>query len=416
LRKLDILVIHDPGPKDARGVEKRDTAVDEIIDALTAKGHNIEAFSVPGDVSAFVQGINERKPDLIFNLVESFGDNMHQDVNVAAVLELVGIPFTGCDVGGLFMAQDKVLTKKLLAFHGVKYPEFLTFAADHIETGGNVRFPLFVKPVRADASLGITTASLVQDFKSLIERVAYVHETFGGAALAEEYIDGREYYLSVIGHLEPQVLSIVELDFSGLPPDIIPVASYEAKWKVRTRAYKGTKSVIATNISDELRSRLKEAARASYLALQLRDYGRVDVRVTDGGEVYVIEVNPNPYLARDSELAMAAAGSNIQYEDLLESIVEMAWKRRRAERRKMQAAAAASSGAADKERADRADKAERAEKADRAERDKADKAEKKNGDKVPEKHAERHAEKPAAERAREKPAEKPPEKPAEKDS
>ncbi|MEW5849450.1 MAG: ATP-grasp domain-containing protein [Myxococcota bacterium] len=390
MKKLAILIIHDPGQHKDKGADKPDVVVEQITTVLQQKGHSVDRFPIPSDVEAFVSGVRARKPDLIFNLAESFGDNMYQDVNVAAVLELMGIPFTGSDVGGLFMAQDKVLTKKLLAFHGVKYPEYLTFSAAHIETGGNVRFPLFVKPQRADSSLGIHAASLVQDYKSLIERVAYVHETFGGAALAEEYIEGREYYLSVIGGLDPQVLSVVELDFSGLPHGAVHVASYDAKWKARTKAYKGTKSVIAREISDELRSRLKKVAREAYLALRLRDYGRVDVRVTEAGEIYVIEVNPNPYLERGSEVAMSAADAGIAYEDLIERIVEMAWKRRRELKAGMLTPAAmsgsvrATTRTAEKtaERAAEKEPAEKPEKGEhKAEGKTAEKTEAKNGDK-----------------------------------
>jgi len=370
LKRLDITVIHDAGQKDSKGVDRPDAVVEQVVSALTAKGHTVTSFPVPADVKDFVTGILATKPELVFNLAETFGRNIQMEVHLGALLELMDIPFTGADLGGLFLAQDKVLTKKLLHFHGVKFPEFLTFAPDRIETGGNIGFPLFVKPARADSSLGITGASLVHDFKSLVERVEYIHTEFASPALAEAYIDGREYYLSVIGHLNPRVLSIVEMDFSGLPPTMLPVASYEAKWNSRTRAYKGTKSVIATNVSEELAARLKEAAREAYLALQLRDYGRVDIRVSRGGDVFVIEVNPNPYLARDAELAMAAGHSGIPYEDLIEQIVEWTWKRRRARKSgEMQSAMGTREG----------------------------RHSDKHGEKHADRHPEKHAEKPAPE-------------------
>jgi D-alanine-D-alanine ligase len=366
MKRLAITVIHDAPVKDGKGVERHDAAVDHVAAALTAKGHKVTLFATPGEVTAFIDGLRATKPELVFNLVESFGDNVQMDVHVGALLELMNVPFTGADPGGLFMAQDKVLTKKLLQFHGVKYPQYLTFALDRIETGGNIKFPLFVKPARADSSLGITKASLVTDFKSLIERVAFVHDTFGGTALVEEYIDGREYYVSVIGHLTPRALALVEMDFSGLPPNEPPVASYDAKWNTRTRAYKGTKSVIATNITEELKSRVLAVAREAYLATQMRDYGRVDVRVTKGGDVYVIEVNPNPYLARDAELAMAAEHSGLPYEELLEQLVEMAWKRRRERRGQM--TPSASTNKQDIKDAKDAKDAKEKEKLERAER------------------------------------------------
>lgn len=328
MRRIDITIIHDPVP-DAKGPEKRDIVVDQVLAMLESRGHRVKTFPVPTDVSEFATGLRATNPDLVFNLSESFGDRLHHDYPIPAMLEVMDLPFTGADAGCMYMAQDKVLTKKLLNFHEVRYPEFITFAAERIETSQNLSFPLFVKPVRADASFGIHSRSLVHNFKSLIERVTYIQENFGGEALVEQYIDGREFYLSVTGHLDPQVLSVVELDFSGLPKNAVPVASFEAKWKTRTRAYRGTKSVIADGISNELRSRLAVVAREAYLALRCRDYGRIDCRVTEGGDIYVIEVNPNPYLAKDSEFAMAAGHSGIAYPDLVELIVELAWKRRR---------------------------------------------------------------------------------------
>lgn len=328
MRKIDIVIIHDPVP-DAKGPEKRDVVVDQVLATLEAKGHRVSALPVPTNVADFATGLKRANPDLVFNLAESFGDRLHHDYPIPAMLEVMGVPFTGADAGCMYLAGDKVLTKKLLNFHDVRYPEFITFAMDRIETSQNLSFPLFVKPVRSDASIGIHGRSLVHNFKSLIERVTYIQENFGGEALVEQYIGGREFYLSVTGHLDPKVMSVVEMDFSGLPKNAVPVASYEAKWKPRTRAYRGTKSVIADGISNELRSRLEQVAREAYLALRCRDYGRIDCRVTEGGDIYVIEVNPNPYLARESEFAMAAAHSGIGYEDLVEQIVELAWKRRR---------------------------------------------------------------------------------------
>lgn len=328
MRKLDIVIIHDPVP-DAKGPEKRDVVVDQVLTTLEARGHRVTAFPVPASVAEFATGLKKLNPGLVFNLAESFGDRLHHDYPIPAMLEVMGIPFTGADAGCMYLSGDKVLAKKLLNFHEVRYPEFITFAMDRIETSQNLSFPLFVKPVRSDASIGIHGRSLVHNFKSLIERVTYIQENFGGEALVEQYIGGREFYLSVLGHLDPKVMSVVEMDFSGLPKNAVPVASYEAKWKPRTRAYRGTKSVIADGISNELRSRLETVAREAYLALRCRDYGRIDCRVTEGGDIYVIEVNPNPYLAKDSEFAMAAGHSGIAYEDLVEQIVEQAWKRRR---------------------------------------------------------------------------------------
>ena len=245
------------------------------------------------------------------------------------LLELLGVDYTGSGPGELYLSQDKGLTKKLLAFEDILYPRFAVFSRDTaFETGGNLRMPLFVKPLRSDASLGIGGKSLVQDWNGLMERVNAIRKELDDAALAEEFIDGREFYVGVIGNSQPKALPPVEIDFTGFPEGVPKVMDSKAKWDERSKEYKGTRSVMA-QLPDELRARLQKVAVDAYRALRVRDYGRVDLRLTDTGDIYVLEVNASCYLERNSEFAMAAGAAGLDYPRLIERIVDLALVRRK---------------------------------------------------------------------------------------
>jgi D-alanine-D-alanine ligase len=220
------------------------------------------------------------------------------------------------------------LTKKLLAFDGIGYPDFAVFSQDaDLETGGKLRMPLFVKPLRADASIGVDdTASLVRDANGLMRRVLAIHDQVRDAALAEEFIEGRELYVAIIGNDEPEVLPIIEMDFSGLPDGAPHVLGERAKFDKSSVEYQGTHAVLA-ELPDELRARVQKISLAAYRALRVRDYGRVDLRLTETGEAYVIEVNASCYLEDKGEFAMAAAAAGIDYTTLVNRIAELAVER-----------------------------------------------------------------------------------------
>jgi D-alanine-D-alanine ligase len=259
--------------------------------------------------------------------MEMFGDNVLAEVGVAGVLELVGVPFTGCGPGEFYLQQDKSLAKKLLAFDEIKYPDYAVFSPDSLlETGGKLRLPLFVKPLRADASIGIDGKSLVRTSTDLMKRVVHIHEELHDAALAEEFIEGREFYVGVLGNNDPVALPPIEMDFSKMDPGLPRIADSKAKWDKKSKEYKGTESVLA-DIPDELRAKLQQAAIAAYRALRVRDYGRVDFRVSETGEIYVIEVNASCYLEKESEFATAAKAMGIEYDDLINRIANLAIER-----------------------------------------------------------------------------------------
>ena len=304
-----------------------DPVVPQVRDALAANGHKVTVLGVHGDIKRLIAGLAKQKPDLVFNMLEMFGDNVRGDMLVAGLLELEGLRFTGGGPAELYLSQDKAITKKLLAYEGIPYPRFAVFSRNaDFETGGNLRMPMFVKPLRSDASIGIGKRSLVADAKALMRRVTAIHEQVEDDALAEEYIEGREFYVGVLGNLRPEVLPPVEVDFTGFPEGQPKVLDSRAKWNEGSKEYKGTNSVIA-DIPDELRAKLQKVSVDAYRALRVRDYGRVDLRLTGTGEIYVLEVNASCYLEKTSEFAMAAEAAGIDYETLIGRIVEAAIER-----------------------------------------------------------------------------------------
>lgn len=324
--KITVLTYLDSEDENSK---EYDPVVPQVARTLRKLGHRVSVLGVHGDVKRLITGLARRKPDLVFNLMEMFGENVFGDIPVTGLLELLGVNYTGSGPGELYLSQDKGLTKRLLAFEDILYPRFAVFSHETgFETGGNLRMPLFVKPLRSDASLGIGGKSLVQDWTALAERVSAIRKELDDAALAEEFIDGREFYVGVIGNSQPKALPPVEIDFTGFPEGVPKVMDSKAKWDERSKEYKGTRSVLA-QLPDELRARLQKVAVDAYRALRVRDYGRVDIRLTDTGDIYVLEVNASCYLERNSEFAMAAGAGGLDYPRLIERIVDLAVARRK---------------------------------------------------------------------------------------
>ena len=319
---LTYLDSEDENSKDYEAV------VPQVARTLRGLGHRVSVLGSHGDVKRIVAGLSRRKPDLVFNLMEMFADNVFGDIPVAGLLDLIGVKYTGSGPGELYLSQDKGLTKKLLAFDGILYPRFAVFSKQQgsFETGGNLRMPLFVKPLRSDSSLGIGGKSLVHDAVALMERVTAIRKELNDSALAEEYIEGREFYVGVLGNGQPKALPPIEVDFTGFPEGVPKVLDSKAKWDESSKEYKGTKSVLA-NLPDELRAKLQKVAVDAFRALRVRDYGRVDLRLTDTGDIYVLEVNASCYLEKSSEFAMAAAAAGMDYPRLIEKIVNLALER-----------------------------------------------------------------------------------------
>jgi D-alanine-D-alanine ligase len=333
---ITILAYLEPGD------EQPDTVMEQVASALRSKGHKASIVTIRDDVKEIVDGLKRPKPDLIFNLVESFGDDiLGGTMGVAGLLDLLELPYTGGGPGEIYLQEDKALAKKLLAFEQIPYPDFATFSPTaEFETGGNLRMPLFVKPLRMEASIGINEKSFVRNTQQLMERVQYIQRTFGDAALAEEYIEGREFYVGVLGNDEPLALPPLEMDFSGMKDGSVKIMDKSAKFDESSDRYRGTK-VVVPNLDPELRARLQKVSIAAYRALRVRDYGRIDLRLADTGEIFVIEVNAQCYLEEHSEFAVAAKAHGIEYADLVDRIANLAierWKHRsRAQRKRKKA-------------------------------------------------------------------------------
>jgi D-alanine-D-alanine ligase len=316
--KITVLTyVHEEGTRDW------DVVVGQVARALKKNKHKVSILGVHGDVHKVVRGLSRRKPDLIFNLLEEFGDTPTGNIGICGLLDLLGYKYTGCGAGEYFLGQDKALAKRLLAFENILFPRFAVFHEDKgFETGGNLRMPLFVKPVAMDSSIGIDTRSLVRDSTALMERVLAIHK-IGDAALAEEYVEGREFYVGVLGNNEARALPPIELDFSAMPDDKPNIYTSKAKWDRKSVEYKGVQPKIA-DIPDELKARLCKVSLDAYRALRVRDYGRVDLRVADTGEIYVLEVNASCYLEQNDEFTMSAKSAGLTYEELIQEIVELA--------------------------------------------------------------------------------------------
>ncbi len=311
--------------KKLKKVEKTDR--EEITEALQKLGHEPSYLELDGRPQS-LHSLARCDADLLFNLTESFDGDDTKEMNVVAYVDLLGLRYTGAGPHSILLAQDKGIAKKIFAFHGIKTPFFATSYRGRIEHAHDISFPLIVKPTWEDGSIGIDAGSVVKNVKEMMERVEYIQDEFDSPALIEEYIEGREIYAGILGNYErAQVLPMVELDLSRLPEGTPKIASYDVKFEKNTEAYKLTKSDIAKDLDEETTKRLSDTALAAYRALKLRDYGRIDMRLAPNGDVYVIEANPNPWLASRQEFAMAAKASGLSYTEMIGQIVDLAMSR-----------------------------------------------------------------------------------------
>jgi D-alanine-D-alanine ligase len=338
LGKLKIVIIYDrvlveddeePAVAEkspvTRTLDKKEVE-EEVADALTKLGHEPVMYELDGTHKSLL-GLARIDCDLVFNLAESFADDDTADFKIAAFLDLLGKDYTGTGAAGLMLSQDKAVAKKIFAFHGIHTPVFAKSFRGRLDFSHDLHFPVIVKPAREDGSIGIEFSAVVNSIRELMERIDWLHSNFDSPVLIEEYIEGREMYVGVIGNDKPEALPVVELDLSKLPDGTPRIAAAEVKWGKGTKAYRDTKSAIAVDLPEETTLALQQTAVAAYQALEVRDYGRVDMRLQPDGRVQVIEVNPNPWLSSRAEFAMAARKSGRTYNRLIEEIVELATAR-----------------------------------------------------------------------------------------
>ena len=305
-----------------RTLDKKEVE-DEVAEALGKLGHQATLHVLDGSLKS-LHALSRTDCDLVFNLAESFAGNDMADYCIAAYLELIEKRFTGSGSHGLLYAQDKGVAKKILEFHGIHTPVFARSFRGRLDFSHDLEFPVIVKPAREDGSIGIEFNAVVSSIRELMERIDWLHANFDSPVLIEEYVEGREMYVGILGNDNPIALPVVELDLSRLPEGRPRIAGAEVKWAKGTGAYRDTKSIVPDDLSEETVALLQTTALAVYQALELRDYARIDMRLRPDGRVAVIEANPNPWLASKAEFAMAARKSGRTYTQLIEEIVDIA--------------------------------------------------------------------------------------------
>jgi D-alanine-D-alanine ligase len=299
--------------------------------ALRVKGYRTALFNIEGDVKRLIRFLEEEKPDLVFNLCESLKGQAIHEMHVAGIYELMGVAYTGAGTLALGTCLNKVRTKEILCFHGIRTARYAIFADADSVSYDDIRldFPVIVKPSREDASIGIENASVVNDFESLKQRIAYVVGVYNQPALVEEYIDGRELNVAIIGNDKPLVLPISEIDFAKLPSGYPKIVTYNAKWLDGSAEFVGTVGTCPAKLEPEIERIVRQTALKAYRLLEVRDYARIDIRLDARGTPFVLEVNPNPDISRDAGFVRSAWAFGMTFDDMIVKIVECALERSR---------------------------------------------------------------------------------------
>jgi D-alanine-D-alanine ligase len=296
----------------------------DVVSTLRKLGHDVYPLGVKSDLGVIHSAIETWKPDIAFNLLEEFDGVAVYDQHVVSYLELLRLPYTGCNPRGLMLARDKTLTKKVLSFHRIPFPEFIEVSQGRtVKRPKWLTFPLIVKSATEEASLGISQASIVEDDEKLKERVAFIHDSIKSAALIERYIEGREFYVGVIGNSHLQVLPVWELIMDKLPDDVRRIATERVKWSRKYQTKYGITSREAKNLPEGKVEEIQRLSKRVYRALGLSGYARIDIRMDADGQLYILEANPNPQIAHEEDFADSAEKADYQYKDLLQEIVNV---------------------------------------------------------------------------------------------
>lgn len=294
----------------------------DVLSTLRRIGHEVRPLGVLDSLTELRGAIADWQPQIVFNLLEEFDGIVTYDQHVVAFLELLRQPYTGCNPRGLLLSRDKSLCKQLFAYHRIPTPRFTVFRRNaKFRVPRKIRFPLFVKSTTDDASLGIAQASVVDGAERLRERVSFVHEQLKSDALVEEYVEGRELYVGVMGNERLTRLPVWEMGFGSMPESLATIATRKVKWDRRYQAKYGITTGAAEDLPPPVLARLDRLSRRIYRALGLSGYARMDFRLTPAGEIYVLEANANPNLAADEDFAASARAANVDYSDLLERIM-----------------------------------------------------------------------------------------------
>ena len=300
-----------------------------VVKALRASGYRIQILEFKDDWATVLKKISQYRMDLIFNLCEEFRGHSKLEMNIAALLELIEAPFTGSSSLVLGLSQDKGKTKSLLANHGIPTPACAIYAPGDRRISPSLRYPLIAKPAYEDGSLGIDNDAFAADEKYLRKKVTSIHRSYRQPALVEEYIEGRELNVSIIGNEKAKVLPISEIDFSTLPSGLPKICSYAAKWLEGSREFTHTQPLCPADLPPDIRERVNTVALQSYRLLDCRDYARVDIRLSARGVPYVLEINANPDISPDSGMVRSALAAGFSYNSFISRIAEVALARSR---------------------------------------------------------------------------------------
>jgi D-alanine-D-alanine ligase len=330
-KKLNITALVDkwtiPAQDPEFGQKPKEGGITEyyVINALRELGHNVSILGNDKDeIAVVITTLSKEKPDLVFNLTESLGGNRCMDMNIAGVLEMLDIPFTGSGPAGLMLCRDKRLCKQLLTIHRIRVPDSVsTIPNQKVHIPKSLRYPLVVKPAFEDSSEGIANASLVTNETALLERVKFVHEGWDQPVITEEYIEGHELYVGIIGNKHLKVLPIRECFFDNDSRERPHLTTYRVKWNAEYRKKWGIRFGFA-KLDEETFKNIERTCKKIYRLLQLRDYGRIDIRLTPEKKIVVLEVNPNADIGYGDEIAEAAEKAGIKYEKLIDHIVNLA--------------------------------------------------------------------------------------------
>ena len=331
---MKVLILFDLGraptageiftPEILQKQEDKPTEAD-VLTCLQRLGHEVEALPVFNDVVSIIDKLKTFAPDVVFNLTESFHANRAHEPNIPALLELMKVRYTGARPDGLMLCKDKALAKKVLAYHRVRVPHFVISTESRpLKRLRRFVFPAFVKPVSEESSDGIAKASFARSEEEAVERARFIQEKFHCDALIEEYIEGRELYLSVMGNRKLTVFPPREIVFEQMPDDEPKFATFKAKWDDAYRKKWGIQNGPARELPPGMEEKLARLARNVYHVLKIQGFGRIDVRLTPAGEIVTIEANPNPSLAREDDFAQAAAAAGVDYDTLIQKILDSA--------------------------------------------------------------------------------------------
>ena len=296
-----------------------------VIDALKRLGHEVRTLGVFDEPGLILDEVKAHAPDVVFNLTEHFHNRSAYDQNVASLLEMLGVRYTGSGPTGLTLCKNKGMTKEILAYHRIRFPAYAIFPPGAtVRKPKRLSFPLFIKPLQEEASYGISQDSFVENDQAFEERVRFIHERMNQEALAEEYIDGRELYVSILGNRRLQVFPLREVIFSEIPEGRPRFSTFKAKWDNAYRQRWGIQNIFAEPLPEGMAERITQICKKVYRVLRIQGYGRIDLRVSPDGDIAILEANPNPNLADDDEFAQSALKAGLSYDGLIQRILGLA--------------------------------------------------------------------------------------------